>query len=145
MTNDLHSTSVSRVLLPAHRRFGRLVDMLVDLALLRAKIPTGPPPSLHFLFAKTNDAIHLPAFFFPVGCIHVLTMLLNVRLVWLCFVCKFWLRFFLPLFSYRKGSSATARGGSDLGVLAPFQPLSKAVRPISYLEHPSFKKWTSLK
>ena len=143
MTNDLHSTSVSRVLLPAHRRFGRLVDMLVDLAFLRAKIPTGPPPSLDlfFLQSRTMQFTCPP---FSVNCIHVLTMLLNVRLVWLCFVCKFWLRFFLPLFSYGKGSSAP--GGSDLGgVLAPFQPLSKAVRPISYLEHPSFKKWTSLK
>jgi hypothetical protein len=44
-------------------KFGRYAD----LALLRAKIPTGPPPPSHdlfFFFAKSNDAIHLPAFFF---------------------------------------------------------------------------------
>lgn len=34
-----------------------------DLAFLRAKIPTGPPPSLDLFFAKSNDAIHLPTFF----------------------------------------------------------------------------------
>lgn len=141
MTNDLHSTSVSRVLLPAHRRFGRLLDMLILPSYVRKFQPAHHHPSIYFLQSRTMQFTCPP---FSVNCIHVLTMLLNVRLVWLCFVCKFWLRFFLPLFSYGKGSSAP--GGSDLGgVLAPFQPLSKAVRPISYLEHPSFKKWTSLK
>lgn len=36
---------------------------LWTFARLRAKIPTGPPPSLDLFFAKSNDAIHLPAFF----------------------------------------------------------------------------------
>lgn len=36
---------------------------LWTFARLRAKIPTGPPLSHDFFFAKSNDAIHLPAFF----------------------------------------------------------------------------------
>jgi hypothetical protein len=64
MTNDLHSTSVSRVLLPAHRRFGRSVDMLILLLPYYVrKIPTGPPPSHDLFFFKVERCNSLARLF----------------------------------------------------------------------------------